>query len=437
MYSLRQRLIILLTVGLGTVFIIVGLVLHAQLKTLVETYVLSRLEHDADMLYAKVLETADLHHAAQAMSTTVYALPLSGHYFLLERGTEQMGSRSLWDETLHLSPRHAEAATAIIELSQLAGQPLLVLRKPYDLDADTVWITVAEDISIFQQTLESLRGFLLVGLSTALLGLFIVHSLMIRRALRPLDEAIIACQRIERGEAVTLPLRGPQEIVPLLQAVNQLAHYHNRRLTRIRHALANLSHALKTPLTRLYQLVEMQESSSVDAQAMHSELDAMHHSIDRELRRAQLAGGGFGTHRFMLAPQLRELATALQRLYAERITLHMEIPPREYPLDAQDMLELFGNLLDNAHKWARSTVTLRVLDTPQLTFYIEDDGPGMNPATLERLAKGVMRYDEKPLGHGLGLLIVHDIVAQYAGRIEFSRSATLGGLSVSVRLFDP
>lgn len=53
---------------------------------------------------------------------------------------------------------------------------------------------------------------------------------------------------------------------------------------------------------------------------------------------------------------------------------------------------------------------------------------------LERLGTAGLRGDQQRPGHGLGLAIVGDIVAQYGGTIRYARSAALGGLSAVVRV---
>jgi signal transduction histidine kinase len=101
------------------------------------------------------------------------------------------------------------------------------------------------------------------------------------------------------------------------------------------------------------------------------------------------------------------------------------------------MLELFGNLLDNACKWARTRVRVMVVpgpDTARLTFSVEDDGPGVPPELLDCLGTAGLRVDESRPGHGLGLAIVGDIVAQYSGTVRFERGRVLGGLRVDVEL---
>ena len=98
------------------------------------------------------------------------------------------------------------------------------------------------------------------------------------------------------------------------------------------------------------------------------------------------------------------------------------------------MVELFGNLLDNACKWASKRVDVAVENDNGLSFTVEDDGPGSPEDQLSKVSERGVRLDESVAGHGLGLSIVKEIVASYNGAIYFDRSQSLGGFSVKVRL---
>ena len=103
-------------------------------------------------------------------------------------------------------------------------------------------------------------------------------------------------------------------------------------------------------------------------------------------------------------------------------------------MDAEDLMELLGNLMDNACAWCRSRVRLSVERGADLKLVIEDDGPGCAPEQLESLSARGFRADETKPGHGLGLSIVHDLVDSYGGALEFGPSPVLGGLRVTVHL---
>jgi signal transduction histidine kinase len=98
------------------------------------------------------------------------------------------------------------------------------------------------------------------------------------------------------------------------------------------------------------------------------------------------------------------------------------------------MLELLGNLLDNACKWAVSTVVCRIEGGEQIAILVEDDGTGLKDDDIQYLPRRGSRLDENVEGHGLGLAIVGDIVKLYGGSIGFSRSPEMGGLSIQIFL---
>jgi signal transduction histidine kinase len=101
------------------------------------------------------------------------------------------------------------------------------------------------------------------------------------------------------------------------------------------------------------------------------------------------------------------------------------------------MLELLGNLLDNACKWAASQVLLSIECTAEgYAFTVEDDGPGVEAQQRAEVLNRGSRVDEQVAGHGLGLGIVRDIVDAWSGHLEL-RDSRLGGLCVHIQLPQP
>ncbi|MCO5101207.1 MAG: sensor histidine kinase, partial [Burkholderiaceae bacterium] len=409
----------------------------------------------AEMLYVHLDEAPDPSSAAADALGAAYALPLSGHYFVAKRtphdiaaaasgvavaagataaGEETILSRSLWDEELPVAPL-ADAGRRTIRRPGPAGQTLLSHTRRFT-GTDAEWtVTVAEDISGLDTAIARFRRVLLSSMLLALLALAWVQRAIVVHGLAPLARAVDACRKLERGETASVPGAAPDEVRPMLEAVDRLVHHQAQRLSRVRHAAGNLSHALKTPLAVLAQIADERESAgdSPAASAIREQVDSMRATIERELRRARLAGSGIRSEGFDARAQLQALAEALARLHAARgLRIDVVAPAQRLAFDREDMLELFGNLLDNACKWARTTVRVELAaDDAALRFRVDDDGPGVDGALLDRLGRGTLRTDERRPGHGLGLTIVGDIVAQYRGAIEYRRSDTLGGLCVA------
>ena len=109
--------------------------------------------------------------------------------------------------------------------------------------------------------------------------------------------------------------------------------------------------------------------------------------------------------------------------------------------ESQDLADLIGNLLDNAGKWAQSTVRLSAEREaePQPSgraFFvarIDDDGPGLDPEARAAALERGRRLDQSRPGSGLGLSIVVDLAAAYGGALTLDTSP-LGGLRASLRL---
>jgi signal transduction histidine kinase len=106
------------------------------------------------------------------------------------------------------------------------------------------------------------------------------------------------------------------------------------------------------------------------------------------------------------------------------------------PWDREDILELLGNLLDNACKWARQEVQVSIthnVSQERFELIVEDDGPGIAEPEREQVLSRGTRIDEQVQGHGLGLGIVRDIVEHCGGELSLQQSS-LGGLAVVIHL---
>jgi two-component system sensor histidine kinase PhoQ len=102
--------------------------------------------------------------------------------------------------------------------------------------------------------------------------------------------------------------------------------------------------------------------------------------------------------------------------------------------DEGDLLELLGNLLDNAFKWAASTVRITAhTGGSTIELSVEDDGPGIDAERADEVLQRGVRLDEATPGHGIGLPMVRDIVEAYGGELKIERSQH-GGAAITATL---
>jgi len=215
-----------------------------------------------------------------------------------------------------------------------------------------------------------------------------------------------------------------------------LAHTEDT-LKRSRNALGNLGHALKTPLAVLISLAGREELAAHPAlrASLREQLEQIEQRLSRELGRARLAGEVLPGARFDCAQELPGLFATLSMIHDRGLSLDWQAPPGlVLPRDREDLLELLGNLLDNACKWADQRVQLTVEESAEgYRLSVDDDGPGIDAERREAVLGRGTRLDEQVAGHGLGLGIVRDIIEAWHGRIELQDSP-LGGLRVVVSL---
>ena len=421
-----------LQIGLGGLVLLAMLVLAltgiVTVRDLARDYVITRLEHDAEALVA-MLEPQEKRflHAVPP----IYNQPYSGHYYIIRFDDGSLlRSRSLWDTDFSVA-QIAPGENSVTMTNGPQEQQLLVRTATYRKQQEAFTLAIAEDIGAFRSMMQWLLWLAIgVVISTLLLFLLIQKSLL-RRAFRRLDLVREDVRSIARGEKESLRTDVPTEVTPLVAVFNQLLSGWRGYLTRSRHAAGNLAHALKTPLSLVLQHGRKHGDAYLVKQA-----ECMHGLIDRELNRARIAGSALAGRRFRPATDIAELADVIRQLHRDRqLDLQLVIDTEDQlPLDQQDMLELMGNLLENAAKWARHRVRLTLSAGDVMHLVIEDDGPGIDRESRSLILARGTRLDESGEGYGIGLSIVREIIELYGGSIDLGESDDLGGLRVTVKL---
>jgi two-component system sensor histidine kinase PhoQ len=130
------------------------------------------------------------------------------------------------------------------------------------------------------------------------------------------------------------------------------------------------------------------------------------------------------------------LLASLTKLHAGRavgVERHLE-PGLSFRGAEGDLLEVVGNLLDNAFKWCQSRIRIGARrESGLVVLWVEDDGPGITAEQARGLGERGARVDLTAPGHGIGLAVAREICEAYGGDLTIARSA-LGGTLVRVRL---
>jgi len=295
---------------------------------------------------------------------------------------------------------------------------------------------VDEEVSSFIDRILLFLG--LFGVSLVLASYFLV-----RIGLRPLKQATDVLAQIREGKADRLTGKFPMEIQPLIDETNALISSNKSVVERARTQVGNLAHSLKTPIAVVTN--ELREKPTKSSKLVLEQISRMQQQVQVYLDRARIsARHATVTSRTDVMVTIAKLVDIVGKLNPE-ISIQFDksdnqelfIAGRDlyFAGDESDFQEVIGNLLENAAKYAVSSilVSVSVTDTNTFDMVIEDDGPGLTAQEMEVVMARGNRLDESVPGSGLGLSIVDDIIKEYQGHIEMSQSA-LGGLAVKVTL---
>ena len=425
-------------IGLILVLLSVIWVIQSQtLRDITYEFVGSRMKSDS-LTVLKALEKKDEEWVVnQSYISAIFSNPMSGHYYqyLIDDGQWRY-SRSLWDEEIPTYDGLAIGESSI-ELQMKNDQPWLVYDHIFEKSGHKIRIVLAEDVSHIEEELDRLSWWLAGVGAKFIVALLIAQIIIIRIGLKSLTRVRKNIVKLKEGEICSLPVEKTQEVAPLVDEINYLIESMTLRLERSRHAVGNLAHAAKTPLTVIDRHIETLKLTNPEcAQALSQQSLVLRELLQRELTRARIAGAALPGQKVIIEDELAKLVKTMNMIHQDK-ALAFEVSIKSttfFPGERDDLIELLGNLIDNASKWAASKVRIRgMMDEHCLEMCIEDDGPGIPANKVKEIMSRGVRLDESTTGHGLGLSIVTEIVRQYKGQIELIPSE-LGGLHVHLLL---
>jgi two-component system sensor histidine kinase PhoQ len=295
---------------------------------------------------------------------------------------------------------------------------------------------VAEDLTAFRDEMGRLRTALAGWLGgTALLTLAALLAVL-RWGLAPLRQVAAEVAAVESGGADRLLGEYPEELAPLTDNLNALLAHERARQKRLDDALGDLAHSLKTPLAVVRGALRDGAVPSGPAALVDEQVTRMERIVEHQLQRARAGAAAVLGGAVPVAAVAERLGASLTKVYREKGVRLRVAGDREacFRGTEVDLMEVLGNLMDNAFKWARREVRVGVARTDgRLEILVDDDGPGVAPEQARRLLQRGARGDEAVPGHGIGLAVARDICEAYGGSLALDRG-DLGGARVRLGL---
>lgn len=275
-----------------------------------------------------------------------------------------------------------------------------------------------------------------VGIAVILL---LLQGAIMRWGLSPLRGLAQELQAIESGQQSQLTGCYPIELKNVTQNLNLLIDHERSQRQRYRDTLADLAHSLKTPLSILRGLnntsPDAAQQNTIDEQIRRMD-DIINHQLQRASHKASSTHNPLSMPPLELAELSDKLLRSLHKVYADK-HIHSENQidhDTQVRADARDLMEVLGNLLDNAFKACQQQVRISARrQQSTLLIYIEDDGEGIPQQRRQQVLKRGGRADTRNPGQGIGLAVALDILNSYQAQLRISDSE-LGGAKFEIIL---
>jgi len=288
-------------------------------------------------------------------------------------------------------------------------------------------VVVSVDALPYQQRLAGYAKTLLTWLFVIGTLLLLLQLVFFSFLFKPLSRVVGQLNEIESGDRLKFDDQYPKEVLVLTGSLNAYIEHEKNQITKQKSSLANLAHALKTPLAVMRGAFT---DEPIDKITVEQQLSVMSESIEYQLNKASALSRQRYLKPIKCLPHVNSIISSLNKLYAEKgVTITIEVDEKTIFFgDEGDFLEVIGNLLENACKWCdqRVFLTLQNIDSSggvnktRLRCVVADDGPGIKASERNLIVQRGKRLDEKVKGHGIGLSIVGDIVDSYGGELEFT-----------------
>ncbi|MCH8264786.1 MAG: hypothetical protein IIC10_05250 [Proteobacteria bacterium] len=447
-YSLQSRLLISFSVLLFVFLGLTGLVLDSAFRNSIEAGAADRLQVQVYLLLAAADEEDGEFYFLEDLQEPRFGQLDSGLYGFISRPS--LGE--LW--------RSPSALALSLSDPQLLRQPIgvgetLFTRTRNDEGEDffvfsygILWedgiseysFSVMENAGPYYSEISNFRTSLWSWLGGVAVLLLLIQFFLMRWGLSPLQRMARDLKLIESGSKNQLLGDYPRELRGVTNNLNLLIETERKQQARYRTTLADLAHSLKTPLAVITGVLQDISEKPPSAREIDTQLDSLREQLERmnqivtyQLQRAVQSGSASSLARQVsVAATVNKVLEALRKVYAEKsIHFTAELDPKVYfQGDERDLMEVIGNVMDNAFKYSVQRVAVAVghskAEKSGVEITVEDDGPGIPQDQQEFVLQRGARADTLVQGHGIGLAVVTDIVNSYGGEILLEASE-LGG----------
>jgi len=300
--------------------------------------------------------------------------------------------------------------------------------------------TAAEDSVLVSKQVDGFRLTLWSWLFFTGILLVFIQFLVLHWSLKPLRMMVKDLESIEAGQKTRLDGRYPSELVGLAGNLNALVSSERAHLERYRNTLADLAHSLKTPLAILRGCLE---PVIVNKTLVAEQIHRMDGIVEYQLQKAAAKGQKKLTGKLDISLLLDKIIISLEKVYWEKEIVFSFEHDEDCMMYCQegDIYEIAGNLMDNAAKWCKKNVNVRLLKlSPEgnegcsLLLQIEDDGPSIPKDKLNDILLRGVRADENIDGHGIGMAVVNELSVLLGGKLVVGDKGVLGGMCWQVYL---
>lgn len=310
------------------------------------------------------------------------------------------------------------------------NKPYYLYPLSFDTDKGHVDILILRDGADAAAELKTLdrRVAMKVAITLPIIMLLLISAAL--WGMKPLKHLGEQLHQIIRGRRTRLDPPKANELHEITLALNELLTQSERRKETYQNAMKDLAHSLKTRLAAAQAILDDAKDPSTTREELYEQLGQMDLLVQYQLRKATMGRQGLSQATAEIEPVVRQLTTMLDKVYRDK-GVHCDIQIASdcaFPGSREDLMELMGNLMDNAYRFALNTVRVSAsrTDTGHCLLQVEDDGPGIDPTERQRVLRRGERADERHPGQGIGLAVCQELAVAYGGELTIDQSPLQG-----------